>query len=230
MKLFLSSWDPQGAPSELREFTGRNSACALILNANDAAPAEFRSNLQTRVTAYLRAAGLEPFELDLRDYNQDSADELGQRLATAGLVWAHGGNAFVLRSAMRRSGFDAIIADLLVSEELAYGGCSAGAIVVGTTLRGVDLADPTADLDVVGGDLIWDGIGLVEYAIAPHYRSAAPIGRDIDAFIASLERDHIPYRTLRDGDSIRIFGASERLIDHSTEALEFQRGTRSTLT
>jgi dipeptidase E len=231
VKLFLSSSDPQGAPGELRTLVGENRTCALVVNANDARPREFRDALLARVRADLVRVGFEPFELDLRDHFGDrDGDGVAGRIESAGLVWAHGGNAFVLRSAMSRSGFDRSIRRLLTTRDLTYGGNSAGAIVAGSTLRGVELVDPLDDLDAVGGEPVWDGMGLVTFAIAPHYRSAEPIGADIEGLVARLSRERIPHRTLRDGESIAIDGTNAVLIDHSREAEKFLAERRNSLT
>jgi len=51
-----------------------------------------------------------------------------------------GGNTYVLRYEMRRSGFDVIIKDLLAAG-IVYGGDSAGALVAGLSIAGVESAD-----------------------------------------------------------------------------------------
>ena len=55
------------------------------------------------------------------------AQSLKTRLSAYDLVWVMGGNSFVLRRAMRSSGFDTLIRELLEADTIAYGGYAAGA-------------------------------------------------------------------------------------------------------
>ena len=68
---------------------------------------------------------------------------------------------------MRTSGFDEVIGDL-VDGGLVYGGDSAGALVAGRTLKGVEIADDAS----VDPDPIWEGLGLVDDFILPHVNSS----------------------------------------------------------
>ena len=58
--------------------------------------------------------GFVPEELDLRHYFE-SPQGLAPALAGRGLIWIIGGNAFLLRRAMRQSGFDIVGRDLVTS-------------------------------------------------------------------------------------------------------------------
>jgi len=48
--------------------------------------------------------------IDLREY--DDPDVLKARLASYDLIWAMGGNTYMLRYEMHRSGFEKIVVDL----------------------------------------------------------------------------------------------------------------------
>lgn len=215
MKLFLSSFDRQGMPPELRDFVGQNLTCAVVANSNDAETPDVRAEVLGRTSAALQTAGFQTRELDLRQF-QDDGDGIARALRGCGLVWAVGGNALVLRVAMRRSGFDAVIRSLLAEGDLTYGGSSAGALVAGASLRGVELVDPLDDLGAAPP--IWDGLALVDFTIVPHYRTTGPMGPGIEAWAAGLERGHIAHRTLRDGQSLEIHDSEVRLVDHAVEA------------
>jgi dipeptidase E len=86
---------------------------------------------------------------------------------------------------------------------MVYGGWSAGAAVAGRTLRGIDLMDdPTV---VVGGYMTeptWDGLGLVDYAIVPHFESEHPEAEAAQRAHAYMTANGIAHRTLRDGEVI----------------------------
>jgi dipeptidase E len=67
-------------------------------------------------------------ELDLREYFDDA-------------VWINGGNAFPLRRAMRQSGFDLVIRELLQADKIVYAGFSATACCAAAALRGAEMVD-----------------------------------------------------------------------------------------
>jgi dipeptidase E len=183
LALYLASSRLNGSERELAWVGGPR--VAVVLNALDNLPEFPRAEWFEDECAALRALGLEPFDLDLR---------APLDLDGANLVWAVGGNVFVLREAMRRSGLDQI----LQAGELDYGGYSAGASVAGSTLRGLELVDDVGAVE----EPIWEGLGLVDHAIAPHYRSDHPDAEAIEAVVASFELQGIPYRALRDGEAI----------------------------
>jgi dipeptidase E len=70
---------------------------------------------------------------------------------------------------MRTSGFDHLIRELVGADRIAYGGESAGAIVAGPTLRGLELGD---DVSIVPSGyrraVEWSGLGLVDWVPLPH--------------------------------------------------------------
>jgi dipeptidase E len=133
---------------------------------------------ECRVLAQL---GLHGFELGLRAYF-DRQGALQAALGQTALVWVTGGNVFVLRDAMRRSELDALLLEQVGSDAIAYAGYSAGACVAGVTLHGLERVD---DVTAVRQPL-WDGLALVDIAIAPHYRSDHPESERIDAVIRSF--------------------------------------------
>lgn len=221
MRLFLSSWDPQGIPREVRSIVGPNLRCAVVVNACDAYNRSARDDVRDRALRDLGALGFEVHELDLRDHSDDDRG-LTKQLATCGMVWVTGGNAFVLRSAIRRSGFEAAIPRLLDTTQLVYGGSSAGSVVAGASLRGVELVDPVADLELIGaGEPIWEGLGLVDFTIAPHYESVGSMREGIDAMVLDLQRRRAPYRALKDGQSLIFDEGRAQLVDRSREAERF---------
>lgn len=185
MPLYLASFRLTGSERDLARVAGPGGRVAVVLNALDSVPQFPREEWFEDECAALRALGLDPFELDLREPLE---------LAGVDLVWAVGGNVFVLREAMRRSGLDRV----LQAGEVAYGGYSAGACVAGSTLRGLELVDEVTAVE----EPIWDGLGLVDYAIAPHYRSDHPDAERIEAVVKAFAARGIPYRALRDGEAI----------------------------
>lgn len=87
--------------------------------------------------------------------------------------------------------------------ELIYGGWSAGAVVAGPTLRGIEIMDdPYIVAESYQIEPVWDGLGLVDFSIVPHFESDHP-----EAEAAARAHEHmtatgIPHRTMRDGEVI----------------------------
>ena len=194
MRLLLASSRPE-VTAEVREFLAPCSRAAVILNAQDCAGRRARRRAVAEETEYVAGAGLAPDELDLRRFAGRS-DQLRAALDGAELVWVAGGNAFVLRAAMRRSGFDAALDGS--RRPLRYLGWSAGACVCGPTLRGLELVDaPPRGLDPV-----WDGLGVVDFVVLPHWGSPPPLGDEIARVEAHYRAAGTPHRPLRDGQTI----------------------------
>ena len=90
---------------------GKGSKVAVISNAVDFIPIESREHYARTIfdpIAYFRTHGLHATDLDLRHFFGKPAG-LEDALAKTRLVWAVGGNAFLLMRAMRQSGLDEIL-------------------------------------------------------------------------------------------------------------------------
>jgi dipeptidase E len=150
----------------------------------------------------LQELGFKIEQLDLREYFGKPA-LLQEKLEDVGLIWVRGGNTFLLRKAMAQSGLDQYLIDRKGDDSLVYAGYSAAVCVVTPSLRGIELVDPP-DVAADGYDdaIIWEGLALVSYSIAPHYHSDHPesplIDKTIDYFI-----DHkMLFKAIRDGETI----------------------------
>jgi dipeptidase E len=99
--------------------------------------------------------------LDLKLLDKTAVEE---SLKQKDLVWVMGGNTFYLNFLLHKSGFKDVIKKLL-KEGLVYGGESAGAVVAGSTLHGIEyLDDPKLSPEV-----IWEGLKLFDFGIIPHW-------------------------------------------------------------
>jgi dipeptidase E len=116
---------------------------AIITNALDNVPVDAQLEYARRgrfdPIASFALQGFDPSLLDLRDYFGRTT-ELREAILRNRVMWAVGGNSFLLRKAMRESGFECILSEAL-SEGIVYGGRSAGACVAGTSLRAIALMD-----------------------------------------------------------------------------------------
>jgi len=212
MRLYLSSFRLGNKPEELLILLAGRKRTAIILNAMDMVGSEDRAASLKREVVDLKNIGLEPTELDLRNYFA-KPDELKQTLSRFDLVWVRGGNAFILRRAFRQSGADKAIKELLESDAIVYGGYSAGIDMLTPSLHGAELVDdPNIVPDGYDSSIIWDCLGVLSYAIAPHYKSDHPESAAIDKSVEYLIVNHISFIALRDGEAIIRNGDKELVV------------------
>lgn len=212
MRLYLSSFRLGNQPRALLNLLDGCTRTALILNADDyKTPADREASLQ-RELAELRAIGLDPTEIDLRHYFGRESD-LRTLLIGFDLVYVRGGNVFILRRAMRQSGADRVLTELLAQDAVVYAGYSAGACMLGPTLRGIqgDEDDPGVVPEGYDDAVIWEGLGLVRFAFAPHCvaeSGAAGATLAVDYYIDH----HIPFIALRDGQALVVDGDTTEVV------------------
>ncbi len=212
MRLYLSSLRNGNRPEELLRLLGGGRRTALIMNAIDFLDPNKRGAHTSQETARLHSIGLDPTEIDLRRYF-GKTDELREELRQFDLVWVHGGNCFVLRRAFRQSGMDEVTEELLASDAIVYSGYSAGIDMLTPSLHGAELVDdPTIVPDGYEAEVIWECLGLVPYAIAPHYKSDHPESAAVDKSVEYFIDNHIPFVALRDGEAIVVDGTSPKVV------------------
>lgn len=209
MRLFLSSFRLGNVPQELVRLAGDNKQAVIVVNACDELPEADRQIRLRQEVALLRELGFNSTEIDLRRYfnNTQQQAELSNLLTPAGLVWVRGGNSFVLRRAMKASGFDVMLVDLLNRDAIVYGGYSAGACVLSPSLEGIDMVD---DPHVIpkGYDpaIVWEGLALIPYAVVPHYKSILPESAAVERLVQHYINHNIPFKALRDEEVIIVNG------------------------
>lgn len=203
MKLYLSSYRLGDDPQRLAELAGSNKKAAVIANAMDFLPdPEGRKQSADREITDLKALGFQPEEIDLRNYF-GKPDELGKKLNEYGLVWVRGGNVFVLRRAFKESGMDEWLVGQKGNKELVYGGYSAGVCVLSPELKGLEIVDnPNATAEGYKNEPIWEGLGLIEFAFAPHYMSNHPEAEAVGRLVEYDIKNGIEYKALKDGEVI----------------------------
>lgn len=205
MKFYLSSYKLGNEIDALKALIPSSKKTAFISNALD-----FSSDLERRKKSEqsdiddLISAGLDVELVDLRDYF-DHQDDLEKKLSEFGVIWVRGGNAFVLRAAMKRSGFDVILRQLIKKEGILYGGYSAGVCVLAPTLRGIELVDdPTVKPYGDDTETIFEGLNIIDYSIVPHYQSNHPESEKMETVVEYMKKNEIPFKTLKDGEVIVI--------------------------
>jgi dipeptidase E len=212
VQLYLSSFRLGNRPEALLDLLAGRTRVAAITNADDYKTGADRIASFERERTDLASLGLEASELDLRDFFGEQA-RLGQYLAQFDLLWVRGGNSFILRRAMRASGADDAIRELLLTDSIVYAGYSAGPCMLAPSLHGAELVDDP--LDIPAGydrEIIWDCLGILPYSLLPHYRSDHPESPLIDKSVEYMIDEHIPFVALRDGEALVRDGAEDLIV------------------
>jgi len=113
---------------------------------------------------FFKDKGFEIEDIDLRKYQEK---ELLEKLSNFDLIYAAGGNCFVLLEEMRNSGFDKIIGELL-DKGVIYLGQSAGSSVMGSSIEPLQLMDSKPDVTSLKN---FDGLGFIDFVFVPHHKS-----------------------------------------------------------
>lgn len=202
MKLYLSSYFFGNNVQDLLSLMEMKSRVAIILNAGDSYGDEKRPIYLAKEVEKFKSFGHEAEELDLRDYF-DGQHDIVTKLEQYNMLWIMGGNSFVLRRAMAQSRADKVITKLVKANKLIYAGFSAGSVVATPSLHGIELVDdPNSIPGGYSSEIIWDGLSLVDYSIAPHYKSDHPESKVVDSVVAYFESHNMSYRTITDGEAI----------------------------
>ena len=204
MKLYLSSYKFGNYTEELVKLCPGNKKAGIIMDAVDwGDPERVVKSLKDQMDI-LKSLGFNPEQIDLRNYF-DKSEDLKKHLADFGLVWVYGGNTFVLKRAYEQSGFDKIIKEILLKDEIVYAGFSAGIVLLSKSMKGLEIVDdPKIVPEGYKADFSWDGLGILDYNIAVHYKSNHPESESMDKEIEYYKENNIPYQTLKDGEVIVI--------------------------
>lgn len=203
MKFYLSSFRIGNQAEALKSFFADNKKIAYISNALDSVD-KTRSNLVLHMQEdmnQLRQIGLEVEELDLRDYfkNQKS---LESKLETLGGVWISGGNVFVLRQAMKLSGFDEIVLEKYKNKsDFVYAGYSAACCVLSPQLQAYQIVDDAKAMPYEQlQETLWNGLNLIDFIYLPHFESGHSESNEINKELQYCLDKHLKYQTFKDGE------------------------------
>jgi len=206
--MYLSSYRLGNNSEKLVELMGNNKKIAVIPNALDFSTDIPRRNegVQREIDD-LDKLGLQAEEVDLRKYF-NKPKELEQKLSEFGALWVRGGNTFVLRRAFKESGLDEWLKEHKDDKELVYAGYSAGVCILSPTLKGLEIVDdPVITAEGYPKETLWDGLGLIDFAFAPHFESPGhpeteAVGREVEHY----KKEGIKFKALHDGEVIVIEG------------------------
>ncbi|MBP7416743.1 MAG: Type 1 glutamine amidotransferase-like domain-containing protein [Pyrinomonadaceae bacterium] len=201
MRLYLSSYRLGNNSDELARLVSGRKRVGVIRNALDFSDDSLRQKEGLeREFADLKGLGFIPQAIDLREYFYRKED-LSVVIDGVDALWVAGGNSFVLNSAFRQSGLDKIIVERIENESFVYAGYSAGICVLTPTLEGIHLAD---EPDIIPKgypmEVIWKGLGILPFCIAPHWRSDHKESSMIDESVEYFLEHKLPFIALRDGE------------------------------
>lgn len=206
MKFYLSSFKLGDKSNELKRLMPSNKRIVYIPNACDYTNIDWdkKNKWEKQDMQSLEHLGLRVEYLDLKKYF-GKIDALRIKINEFGGVFVRGGNTFILRQAMKLSGFDLIFNELLKRKDFVYAGYSAGVCVLAPDFKALQIVDDPTDKPYPKlQDTIWEGLGFFDYIILPHYKSDHPESADIDKEVEFCKKNNISFKTLRDGEVIII--------------------------
>lgn len=207
MRFYLSSYKLGNEITQLQELTKDwNKKVAYISNALD-----FAKNLERRAKNeeedinLLAAIGFDVEILDLRNYF-GKQEELRNKIKEYWVIWVGWGNCFVLRQAMKLSGFDEIIVSLAKEDNSrVYWWYSAGVCILAPTLKGLDIVDNTTKFPYENrSEVIYDWLWVIDFSIVPHYKSDHPESEAVNGIVEYYTANNTPFKTLHDWEVIII--------------------------
>jgi len=208
MRLYLCSYRIPVA-AELYNLVGRKPediSAAVIPNAKDYYAERARNFKIKETNQYLSNLGLKPQTVDLKAY--EDSDKIKKELNNYDLIWVSGGNTFCLMHQMRRSGFEEVIKELLKEDRIVYAGESAGACVIGNSLRGLEDADEPEFAE----EIIWEGLDILPNFILPHIDN--PMFADDIKYAREVHKDDPqPVIELSDSQALVINGTSREIVE-----------------
>ncbi len=212
MRMYLSSYKFGNHKDALKELATGVERVAIIMNALDFGDQDRVTQTVMGLKGEFSEMGFAAERLDLRDYF-GKEDSLREKMSEFGMVWVCGGNAFLLKRAYEQSGFGNILVERLKEDSLVYAGFSAAVVVITPTLRGAEIVDdPNVIVPLYKDEIDLNGLGLINYAVAVHYKSDHPESAAVDKYVEFCEKENIPYKPLRDGEVIYINGAEEIIL------------------
>ncbi|MBO6183616.1 MAG: Type 1 glutamine amidotransferase-like domain-containing protein [Chryseobacterium sp.] len=204
MKFYLSSYKFGNDYTQILNMLPKGAKIGHINNSRDwlGVNEENKQKALKDEMEFLEILGFQCEHLDLKEYFGREKD-LKIKLDSLKGIWVCGGNTFVLRQAMRLSGFDNIFKDLQKDENFFWGGYSAGICILCDSLKYIDYVDDANNFPYIGiTEPIYEGLGIFDYALLPHYKSDHEESEMIDKEVERCINNKWLFKALKDGEII----------------------------
>lgn len=206
MQFYLSSYKFGNETEKLQQMLSAGSRIGHINNSRDWTTADpvRREAHRDEEIAYLNSIGFIAEDLDLKNYF-GREKKLREKLDELNGIWVSGGNTFVLRQAMRLSGFDNIFSALKQRKGFLWGGYSAGICILCDSLKYIENVDDPKDFPYPGiTESIYEGLGVFNYGLLPHYDSNHFESEVIGQEVQNCINNKWLFKALRDGEVLII--------------------------
>lgn len=214
MLLYLSSQKFGNNINLLKEWLKTHSNnILLIFNALDAKGKEKIDCNIKEDTTLLEKIGFNVKVINLQDYFGKS-EKLENEFIKYNSFCVMGGNVFVLRKAMEYSGFDEFLNKVSSNPNYLYIGYSAGSSILSKNLKILDTVDEPINFYNNNDKVSYEGIGLIDYVIVPHYKSNYHKVNLINDIVNKCKNENIKFKAIKDGEVI-IENLSESKIDET---------------
>lgn len=206
MKFYLSSYKFGNEVDKLKSMLPAKSKIGHINNSRDWTEANLESKAkhQREEIEQLNQLDFIAEPLDLKDYFGRKSD-LKKKLSQLDGIWVSGGNTFVLRQAMKLSGFDELFQELRLRKGFLYGGYSAGICILCDSLKYIEKVDNPNDFPYNEvREIIWEGLNFFSYGLLPHYDSDHPESEAVGEEVQRCIENKWLFKVLRDNEVIII--------------------------
>ncbi len=200
MLLYLSSQKLGNRVDVLKKWIKEHdNKILLIFNALDAKGQDVINKNVSEDKKLLEEIGFDVSICDLKNYF-DCPEKLRTDFTQCHAFCVMGGNVFLLRQAMKYSGFDQFLKGISSSDYL-YIGYSAGSVILSKDLGGFRGIDDEV-FYYSKEDLFYEGLSLIDYLFIPHYQSNYRKVELIHNLVEDCKKNDIRFQVVRDGDVI----------------------------
>ena len=200
MLLYLSSQKLGNRVDVLKKWIKEHdNKILLIFNALDAKGQDVINKNVSEDKKLLEEIGFDVSICDLKNYF-DCPEKLRADFTQYHAFCVMGGNVFLLRQAMKYSGFDQFLKGISSSDYL-YIGYSAGSVILSKDLSGF-LGIDDEIFYRLKEDLFYEGLSLIDYLFIPHYQSNYRKVELIHNLVEDCRKNDIRFQAVRDGDVI----------------------------
>lgn len=172
----------------------------LIFNALDVKDEKkIESNIKEDVNL-LQEIGFDVKIVDLKEYFENNK-RLEKDFIKYKACCVMGGNVFVLRQAMKYSGFDEFLYKNISENDFLYIGYSAGCCILCKDLKIFQTVDEPIRF-YEKDRILYDGLNLIDYIFIPHYKSNYHKANLIDEVVKKCKFENKKFQAISDGDVI----------------------------